>query len=121
MKIPSIVPRLLIISFAALFGASIGKVADFDQIYSATVGGIIAAIAVVIGALFNTKTKELENTTAPRELLGLRIGVVGFCFAAGGWLVAVYTSQVAGFILVATGVGVGFTGIGIHYVNMFRK
>ena len=121
MKIPSIVSRLFIICFAALFGASIGKVADFDQIYSAAVGGVIAAIAVGIGALFNTKTKELENTTPPRKLLGLRIGVVGFCLAAGGWLVAVYTLQVAGFILVATGVGVGFIGIGIHYVNMFRK
>ncbi|MDA8413727.1 MAG: hypothetical protein M0023_08050 [Desulfobacteraceae bacterium] len=121
MKIPSIVPRLLIISFVALFGASIGKVADFDQIYSAAVGGIIAVLAVGIGALFNTKTKELENTTPPRKLLGLRIGVVGFCLAAGGWLVAVYTSQAAGFILVATGVGIGFIGMGIHYVNMFRK
>lgn len=121
MKMSAIIPRLLIISVAALFGASIGKVADFDQSYSAAFGGIIAAIAVGIGALFKTKTKELENTTPPRKLLGLRIGVIGFCVAAGGWLVAVYVSQAAGFILVATGVGIGFIGMGIHYVNMFRK
>lgn len=117
----SILPRILIISVAALFGASIGKVADFDQRYSAAFGGIIAAMAVGIGALFNTKTKELENTTAPRKLLGLRIGVIGFCVAASGWIVAVYTSQSAGFILAATGIGTGFVGIGIHFVNMFQK
>ncbi|ADO00797.1 hypothetical protein Gbem_4096 [Citrifermentans bemidjiense Bem] len=117
----SIIPRILIISVAALFGASIGKVADFDQRYSAAFGGIIAAIAVGIGALLNTKTKELENTTPPKKLLGLRIGVIGFCVAASGCIVAVYTSQSAGFILAATGIGTGFVGMGIHFVNMFRK
>ncbi len=121
MKMPSIIPRLLIVSVAALFGASIGKVADFDQSYSAAFGGIIAAIAVGIGALFKTKTKELESTTPPRKLLGLRIGVIGFCVAAIGWLVAVYASQAAGFIFVATGIGIGFIGMGIHFVNMLRK
>lgn len=121
MKMSSIVPRLLIISFAAPFGASIGKIADFDQVYFAAAGGIIAAIAVGIGTLFNAKTKKLESTTPPRKLLGLRIGVAGFCLAAGGWLVAVYASQSAGFILAATGVGMGFIGMGIHYVNMFRN
>lgn len=121
IKMQSIIPRLLIISVAALVGASIGKVAAFDQSYSAAGGGIIAAIAVGIGALFNPKTKELERTTPTRRLLGLRIGIIGFCVAVGGWLVTVYASQPAGFILAASGIGVGFVGMGIHYVNMFRK
>lgn len=121
MKIPSIIPRILIICVVALFGASIGKVADFDQSHSAAVGGIVAAIAVGIGALLEKKTKELESTTPSRKLLGMRIGVIGFCVAASGWIVAVYASQSAGFMLAATGIGTGFVGVGIHYVNMFRK
>ncbi len=121
MKMQSIIPRLLIISVAALVGASIGKVAAFDQGYSAAGGGIIAAIAVGIGALFDTKTKEVERTTEPRKLLGLRIGVVGGCVAVGGWVVAVYASQPVGFMLATTGIGIGFLGMGIHCVNMFRK
>jgi len=114
-------PRLLIIIVAALVGASIGKIAAFNQSYSAAGGGAIAAIAVGIGALFNPKTKELESTTPQKKFLGLRIGVIGFCVALAGWLVAVYASHPAGFILVATGVGIGFIGMGIHFVNMFRK
>ncbi|WP_041245273.1 hypothetical protein [Geotalea uraniireducens] len=121
MKIQSIVPRAAIIFVSALVGASLDKVGDFDQVYSAVCGGIVAAVAVGIGALFNTKTKELENTTPPRKLLGLRIGVIGFCVAVVGWLVAVYASQPAGFVLAASGIGIGFVGMGIHYVNMFRK
>jgi len=121
MKMQWLFPRLLIIFAAALVGASVGKVAAFDQGYSAAGGGIIAAIAVGIGALFDTKTKELERTTEPRKLLGLRIGVVGGCLAVGGWVVAVYASQPVGFMLAATGIGIGFVGMGIHYVNMFRK
>lgn len=121
MKMQWLFPRLLIVLGVALVGASVGKVTAFDQGYSAASGGIIAAIAVGIGAMFGTKTKELERTTEPRKLLGLRIGVVGGCVAAGGWVVAVYASQPVGFILAAAGIGIGFVGMGIHYVNMFRK
>jgi len=121
MKIQSIVPRAAIIFAFALVGASLGKVGEFDQMYSAVCGGIIAAIAVGIGALLDTKTKEIERTTEPRKLLGLRIGVVGGCTAICGWVVAVYASQPVGFMLVASGIGIGFLGMGIHYVNMFRK
>ena len=112
IKIQPIIPRVAIIFVAALVGASLGKVGDFDQVYSAVCCGIIAAVAVEIGVLFKARHEVLEKTTPPSKLLGLRVGVIGFCVALGGWLVAVYASQAAGFILVATSVGIGFIGNG---------
>ena len=121
MKIQSIIPRLLIVFASTLFGASFGKVADFNPIYSAACGGVIAAIAVGIGTLFSSKTKELERKTLPRKLLGMRIGVVGVCVAIGGWLIGVFVSYETGYIVVAIGIGTGFVGMAIHFVNMLLK
>ena len=78
MKMPSMIPGILIIFVAALFGASIGKVVDFDQSYSAAVGGFIATIAVGIGALFNTKTKELKKQLHQENCLGCESELLAF-------------------------------------------
>lgn len=59
---------------------------------------------------------------------GMRIGFLGFCVAAAGGLVAVFGSwtqvlvlAVGGFILVVIGVGIGFIGVGYHWLMVLLE
>ena len=116
-----LVQRIIIITVAALVGASVGKVGFSDPVPFFLGGGVVAAIAVGIAGTYSPQTAKLEKTTPPRKLLGLRIGTVGFVLAICGWLVTVFSSQHYGFILASSGIGIGFVGMAVHFINMFRK
>ena len=121
MKMRLLLLRLVIILVAALVGASIGKVGFSDPVTFSVGGGIIAAVVVGIVSLFTPRISKFEKSMPPKKLLGLRIGTCGFMIALCGWLIAVFISRVVGFYFGATGVIIGFIGIGIHWVSMFGK
>lgn len=118
-KMKNLIPKVLIVLIAALVGTSIGKVTSFDLLLSATGGAVIAVIAVGIAALFGTKTSEIEKNIPPRQLLGMRIAVVGFIVAVFGWVITVFVSQSVGYFMTATGIITGQVGIVVHFFNMF--
>lgn len=111
---------LAIVSVAALLGLSLAKVAAGDPWVFSLGAAVIASAALGFATLFAKPTASLEQTTPPRKLLGLRVGVVGFLVALSGWLVAVFLSATVGYYIVALGVAVGFVGFPIHIYNMFR-
>lgn len=115
-----LLPSLAIVGVAALIGLSLAKVSAGDPWAFSLGAAVIASIAVGIAGLFHKPTASLEQTTPPRNLLGLRIGVAGFVIALCGWLVAVFLSASVGYYIVALGVVAGFVGMPIHIYNMFR-
>lgn len=115
-----LLPSLAIVSVAALLGLSLAKVASEDPLVFSLGAAVIAAVAVGIAGLFHTPAASFEKTTAPRKLLGLRIGVAGFLIALCGWLVGAFVSTSVGYYIVAFGVAAGFVGFPIHIYNMLR-
>lgn len=115
-----LLPSLVIVGVATLFGLSLAKVVAGDPWAFSLGAAAIASIAVGIALVFARPTASLEQTTPPRKLLGLRIAVVGFLVALGGWLVGVFLSTSVGYYIVAFGVTVGFVGVPIHIYNTLR-
>lgn len=118
----TVLPYLAVVAFECLFGFSITHVdaGAAEHQVSFTVGGaLIAVIAIVIARAFSGQPIRPFPAIPPRKLLGLKVGVVGFCTALFGWLVAVFINHAAGFALVVAGIVVGFVGMAIHFVLMF--
>lgn len=116
-----LIPRIIIVAVAALVGASVGKVGFSDPLPFSLGGGVVAVIAVGIAGLFSPQTAKLEKSTPPQKLLGMRIATVGFVAATCGWLLTVFISQTFGFFLTASGIVIGFVGVAVHFINLFRK
>lgn len=102
----------------ALLGLSIARVAAFDPWALSLGGAVIGAVAAGVDALFQQPIASLEEAIPPRKRIGMRIATVGFLIALGGWLVAVFLSRSAGYYIVVAGIGVGFIGIIIHFINL---
>ncbi|MBU1424409.1 MAG: hypothetical protein KKH12_03095 [Gammaproteobacteria bacterium] len=113
-------PGLVIVSVASLLGLSLAKVSSENPWAFSLGAAAIAAVAVGISSLFREPTASFEQTTPPRKLLGMRIGVAGFAVALCGWLIGVFLSASVGFYIVALGVAIAFVGFPIHVYNMFR-
>lgn len=116
-----LLPSVAIVSVTALVGLSLAKISNGNPWFSSLGAAIIAAVAVCIARLFRKPIASLEQSTPPRKLLGIRIGVAGVLVALSGWLVGVFLSSTTGYYIVALGVVVGFVGFPIHFYNMFRK
>jgi hypothetical protein len=116
-----LVANLLIIAVAALLGLSIAKVSSSDLLVFTLGGAIIALIAVGIASIFGKNTSSFEEKTPPRNLLGMRIGVVGLLIALCGWFVVVFASALIGRYVVVVGVFTGLIGFPIHFYNLYRK
>jgi len=112
---------LAVVAVTALLGVSIARVDSADPWPMALGGAVIGAVAAGIGALFQEPTAALEKAIPRRKLLGMRIAVVGFVIALGGWLVAVFLSKSAGYWIAMPGIFLGIVGLCIHVINLIPR
>ena len=117
-------PYVAIILVASLMGFSLTRVdtgAAEHQIGFTLGGATLAAVAILISRVFSGAAKEVTTKIPEKNLRGMKIGVVSFCVALSGWLVAVLVNGKVGFVLVVVGVVAGFIGIAIHLASMLRS
>lgn len=120
----SVFPYAAIIVVAGLMGFSITRVdagAAEHQVGFTLGGALVAGIAILISRLFSVRTQEVTAAIPEKKLLGVKVGVVSFCVALSGWLVAVLLNGKVGFVLVVAGVAAGFVGMAIHFASIFRS
>jgi hypothetical protein len=111
---------IAVMAVTALMGHSVATVASLEGLPGAVGGGVIGGVAFGIATVLRPATVSVEVRLGRKRLHGLRIGIVGFCIAAAGWLVAVYLSGHVGFYVSAVGVAIGFVGMAVHAITMLR-
>jgi len=107
-----------------LVGFSLSRVPSIDSdSWILSVGGaLIGFIAVLIGHLTRKMSQEIESKHKHDDRFSLlRIGVIAFCIAILGWLIAVFFSVKVGWIIAAFGVIIGCLVFLIFFSRTFSS
>jgi hypothetical protein len=107
----------------ALVAASLARVQGWGtsaEILAGAVGAVASSLVLFLAWVFRSDGRLRGSFYVdPKRYRGLRIGFVGFCIAAIGWLIGVYFSQAVAYWVVPIGIGVGLLGIIVHFVIVF--
>jgi hypothetical protein len=112
---------LVVIVVTALLGLSFARLAAADPLPAALGGAAVGLIAVLAGYLSRHGIARVEQSRSPRKWLGLKVGVVAFCVAIFGWLVAVFVAPATGQVISFIGIIGGVVGMAIHWLYMLQK
>ena len=120
MQRGNLIVLLAVTAVTALMAHSVATVASMEALPAAVGGAVIGALAFGAARVLRPAVASVEATQGGKRLLGLRIGTLGFCVAAFGWLLTVYLSPRIGFWFLVLGVATGFIGMAVHAVIMLR-
>jgi len=119
----TLLQSIAVVLVCGFLGLSIARVTGADSAVSLAMslgGAVVGLIAVVIGILVRSPTREWEHRRNPHSLLGLRIATVGTIIAVSGWLLAVFVSGELGWLVGVAGALSGGAGILVHNISLAK-
>ncbi len=115
-------PFIAVVIAAALVGVAVAHVEGFGSlglVIGAGVGAMLSAVIALIVSAYRSVAPR-SSATDSRSRQGINLGYWGVFIGALGWVIGVFLSQVTGYAVAALGFLVTFSGVLIHFVNIFR-